>query len=96
MNTYGFYETGEVPDLDDSHLLFMGGPMSVNGGREYPYLAEEKTLIRSAIANGSPVPGICLPSSSPRRWAAGSEDETPWNAVAARIIRGRRYTVCRG
>ncbi|MDI6718609.1 MAG: type 1 glutamine amidotransferase [Methanomicrobiales archaeon] len=54
------YESGEVPPLDATHLLFMGGPMSVNDEREYPYLAEEKACIRSAIAKGSPVLGICL------------------------------------
>jgi GMP synthase (glutamine-hydrolysing) len=55
------YETNEVPLLDSaSHLIFMGGPMSVNDEREYPYLKQEKTLIRRCVATGKPVLGVCL------------------------------------
>ena len=56
------HETNEVPDTakSASHLLFMGGPMSVNDEEELPWLREEKALIRGAIAENRPVLGICL------------------------------------
>ncbi len=42
-------ETGAVPRTDATHLVFMGGPMSVNDEREFPYLREEKELIRRSV-----------------------------------------------
>jgi len=54
------WETGEVPRTDATHLVFMGGPMSVNNEREFPYLREEKELIRRAVKKGTKVLGICL------------------------------------
>jgi GMP synthase (glutamine-hydrolysing) len=53
-------ETGEVPRINATHLVFMGGPMSVNDEREYPYLKQEKELIRKSIKNRQKVLGICL------------------------------------
>jgi GMP synthase-like glutamine amidotransferase len=54
------FETGEVPCTVATHLVFMGGSMSVNDEREYPYLQQEKQLIRLAVKKGMPVLGICL------------------------------------
>jgi GMP synthase-like glutamine amidotransferase len=54
------YETGEVPRTDATHLVFMGGPMSVNDEREFPYLKQEKDLIRKSMKNRQKVLGICL------------------------------------
>jgi GMP synthase (glutamine-hydrolysing) len=54
------YETNELPPLDSSHLLVLGGPMSVNDEDEYPYLRQEKALIRDRVKQGLPVFGICL------------------------------------
>ncbi len=54
------YETGEVPRTDATHLVFMGGPMSVNDEREFPYLKGEKELIRRSAKNRQKVLGICL------------------------------------
>jgi len=54
------FETGEVPRIDATHLVFMGGPMSVNDEREYPYLKQEKELIRKSGRNRQKVLGICL------------------------------------
>ena len=54
------YETGEVPRINATHLVFMGGPMSVNDEREYPYLKQEKELIRKSAKNRQKVLGICL------------------------------------
>jgi GMP synthase (glutamine-hydrolysing) len=54
------YETGEISRTDATHLIFMGGPMSVNDEREYPYLKGEKELIRKSAKNRQKVLGICL------------------------------------
>lgn len=55
------YDIHEVPPLRDvSHLLFMGGPMSVNDEDTYPWLKQEKELIRRSVKAGQKVLGICL------------------------------------
>ncbi len=55
------YETNEIPRLPDAtHLIFLGGPMSVNDEAEYPWLKEEKELIRRSGKTGRKVLGICL------------------------------------
>lgn len=61
ITSTGFFQTIELPDLQEIDLLVvMGGPMSVNDGREFPWLAQEKRFIRSAIDLGKPVLGVCL------------------------------------
>jgi len=55
------YETDEVPPIQNiSHLMFMGGPMSVNDENKYPWLKQEKELIRRSLKAGQKVLGICL------------------------------------
>ncbi|HII76856.1 MAG TPA: type 1 glutamine amidotransferase [Methanolinea sp.] len=54
------FETHEVPPVTSTHLLVLGGSMSVNDGARYPFIDQEKRLIRSWIAKGRPVLGICL------------------------------------
>ena len=41
------YETNEIPPFDSTHLLVMGGPMSVNDEEELPWLKPEKQTIGS-------------------------------------------------
>ena len=43
-----------------THLVFLGGPMSVNDESELPWLKEEKELIRRAVKKRVPVLGLCL------------------------------------
>ncbi|MDO9550320.1 MAG: type 1 glutamine amidotransferase [Methanoregula sp.] len=43
-----------------THLIFLGGPMSVNDEQELPWLKEEKELIRRAVKKRVPVLGLCL------------------------------------
>ena len=50
----------EVPLLRSTHLVVMGGPMSVNDEKEYPFLLQEKELVREWVRRGRPVLGICL------------------------------------
>lgn len=52
---------GEKPELRDAtHLVIMGGPMGVYEEDRYPFLAEEKELIRRAFKRNVPILGICL------------------------------------
>lgn len=54
-------ETNELPGwTSNAVLILMGGPMSVNDESPYPWLREEKSLIRDAVAAGRPVLGVCL------------------------------------
>lgn len=41
-------------------LIAMGGPMSVNDEAGFPWLVDEKQLIREVIEAGKPVLGVCL------------------------------------
>jgi GMP synthase (glutamine-hydrolysing) len=43
-----------------THLIFLGGPMSVNDEIELPWLKDEKKLIRWAVKHWVPVLGLCL------------------------------------
>ena len=54
------YETNEVKVGDATHIVIMGGPMGVYEEKEYPFLVQEKELIRQAIKSGIPILGICL------------------------------------
>lgn len=48
-----------LPD-DAGALVALGGPMSVHDAAEHPWLADEKRLLRQAIADDLPTLGICL------------------------------------
>ena len=55
------YRGDPLPVLGDfDWLVVMGGGMSVNDERELPWLVPEKALVRSAIAAGKRVLGVCL------------------------------------
>lgn len=57
------FESHTFPRIADIDLLIiMGGPMSANDERAFPWLAAEKSWIRSFIESGKPVLGICLGS----------------------------------
>ena len=56
-----FYKGDVVPSVDDfDWLIVMGGPMGVYDDLEYPWLRQEKSLIRESIDGGKIVLGICL------------------------------------
>jgi GMP synthase-like glutamine amidotransferase len=58
-----FFESAILPEISDiDWLIVMGGPMSVNDEKQYPWLAAEKRFIRKAIDEGKTVLGICLGS----------------------------------
>lgn len=57
------WENANLPPLEVINLLIiMGGPMSVNDEKKYPWLHHEKLFIEEAINQGKQVLGICLGS----------------------------------
>lgn len=56
----GMYGEDLPPYEDAGTLVIMGGPMSVNEGHMYPYLAREEELVREFIGKGKQVLGVCL------------------------------------
>jgi GMP synthase (glutamine-hydrolysing) len=54
------WDGSPVTSGDATHLVFLGGPMSVNDEEELPWLNDEKELIRHAVQQGVPVLGLCL------------------------------------
>ena len=79
------FEDEMIDIADATHLLFMGGPMSVNEEEKYPYLIEEKMLIKDWIKKKRPVLGICLGaqliSSAMGGRVMGCEQEIGWTEV---------------
>jgi len=56
-----FYDSADLPEIEAIDcLVVMGGPMGVHDEKIHPWLAEEKTFIRSVIEAGKPVLGVCL------------------------------------
>jgi GMP synthase-like glutamine amidotransferase len=63
LNSTRFFESAILPEISDiDWLIVMGGPMSVNDEEKFPWLREEKKIIRKAIDAGKVVIGICLGS----------------------------------
>ncbi len=54
--------SGEPAEIDSrtDALVIMGGPMGVGDESKYPWLAEEKRAIESALQKDLPILGICL------------------------------------
>jgi GMP synthase-like glutamine amidotransferase len=56
-----FFAGDPIPVLAEFDMLIaMGGPMSVNDERDWPWLKDEKLAVRDAIARDIPVLGVCL------------------------------------
>jgi GMP synthase-like glutamine amidotransferase len=56
-----FYEKPILPNVRGLDLIIiMGGPMSVNDEKEFPWLRSEKEFIKQALDKGVPVLGVCL------------------------------------
>ena len=54
------YQGDKVPDDVPENLIVLGGQMSVNDERQYPWFIPEKALVKKTIEAGHPVLGICL------------------------------------
>lgn len=56
-----FHPDNEWPEFrSDDILVVMGGPMNIYEEERYPWLVDEKAVIREAVATGRKVLGICL------------------------------------
>lgn len=55
------YQGDELPDPKKvDYVIGLGGPMSVNGTAEYPWLTKEIDFLRAVLQRPIPVLGICL------------------------------------
>jgi GMP synthase-like glutamine amidotransferase len=95
FETIRLFETRIVPKNLPSHLIILGGQMSVNDTRNFPFFSEEQQIIREMVANGKPVLGICLgaqmiaasfgervyPSTPERGWCRITGFDPDWRAV---------------
>lgn len=56
-----FFESTALPEPGSiDFLVVMGGPMSVNDRRRFPWLVAETHFVRGVVDSGKPVLGICL------------------------------------
>ncbi len=61
VSVHHLYRGDPLPRLDDFDLLVvMGGEMNIYQYRDWPWLKPESAFIRSALAQGKRVVGICL------------------------------------
>lgn len=61
LTTTPFFEHRRLPDVGTfDWLVIMGGPMGVRDEADYPWMADEKKLIRQAVGGGKTVIGVCL------------------------------------
>jgi len=73
-----FFAAENLPPPNDVDLLIvMGGPMSANDEKEFPWLITEKAFLRQGIQSGKSVLGICLGA------------QLIANAMGARVYRNR-------
>jgi GMP synthase-like glutamine amidotransferase len=61
LTEYHLYNDPRLPLIHEfDMLIIMGGPMSVNDEKRFPWLASEKDLIKRCRESEKPVLGICL------------------------------------
>ena len=60
LNLSGYHSIPSINDIDA--LLIMGGYMNADEEEKFPWLKEEKKIIKQAIDTGKKVIGICLGS----------------------------------
>jgi GMP synthase-like glutamine amidotransferase len=84
-----FFSNDRLPSLREMDLVIaMGGPMSVNDERQFPWLREEKEFIRNAIQKDIPTIGICLGAqliagALGARIYRNAHKEIGWHSVAS-------------
>lgn len=86
------YEGDPVPADPPARLIILGGQMSVNDERDFPFLTEEKKLVRKAISHGSTVLGVCLGAqmiaAACGKNVYGGEEELGWKTITGCRIPG--------
>jgi len=56
-----FFESEQLPVINNiDWLILMGGSMSVNDEKDFPWLVKEKEFVHQCIKQGKVVVGICL------------------------------------
>ncbi|MSR78016.1 MAG: type 1 glutamine amidotransferase [Candidatus Omnitrophica bacterium] len=61
LSRTAFYAGEPLPDISSiDWLIILGGPMNIYEHDRYPWLIQEKKLIRQSIDQGKKVLGICL------------------------------------
>jgi GMP synthase-like glutamine amidotransferase len=91
------FKTARVPRvINGTHLVFLGGQMSVSNASEYPWLLQEKQLIREAIMSGTPILGICLGAqliaSALGKKVYSCREERGWCGIRENIPSGHAKT----
>jgi len=82
------YETGHLVMPESvTHLVLLGGPMSVHDTAVHPFIREEQQVIREFVAAGKPVLGICLGAQQIATAFDGvvtpaAEEEVGWRELA--------------
>lgn len=61
ITSTGFFEDPRLPEMEEiDWLIILGGPMSVNDEKSFPWLRAEKRFIAEAVTRKKVVLGICL------------------------------------
>ncbi|WP_292370596.1 type 1 glutamine amidotransferase [Methanoregula sp. UBA64] len=89
------YEGDPIPTEPPEKLIILGGQMSVNDEREFPFLAGEKQLVKKAVARGSTVLGICLGAqmiaAACGKTVYAGEKELGWRTITGCHAPGQRF-----
>jgi len=89
------YEGDRLPADPPGRLIVLGGQMSVNDEREFPFLVPEKALVKKAIAQGSTVLGICLGAqmiaAACEKTVYKGEMELGWKTITGCNTPGHRF-----
>jgi GMP synthase-like glutamine amidotransferase len=89
---YHLYNDPRLPLIHEfDMLIIMGGPMSVNDEKQFPWLVSEKELIRSCRESEKPVLGICLgaqliASALGNKVFPGTHTEIGWFPVKFNLV----------
>jgi GMP synthase-like glutamine amidotransferase len=89
------YEGERLPHDPPKQLIILGGQMSVNDEREYPFLVEEKALVKKAVAHESTVLGVCLGAqmiaAACGKTVYRGEKELGWRKITGTNTPGHRF-----
>ncbi len=56
----GVHDLGAISATETDLLVVLGGPVGVNDGDAFPFLADERRLLEARLAADRPTMGICL------------------------------------
>ncbi|MCX7981439.1 MAG: type 1 glutamine amidotransferase [Syntrophales bacterium] len=92
-----FFTSPQLPNTQDvDMLIILGGPMSANDEKTFPWLKEEKSFIQRIMEQGKPVLGICLgaqliASSLGARVHGSPVKEIGWFPLQGLPVEGNRF-----